>query len=516
MKPGLDVGRPELRTGGAMLYYAQMAIAQTTVDVGGMNRPQGRLDATTALYPFEGPLNERSAAHLLRRAGFGGTPDEIARYASMPVNDAVASLVHYPQAGAQPPNDLYSPTTTLQQYGQGGLKSLGTMNRKTLNNEIVREERGSALSLQVWWLDRMLTSPAPLQEKMALFFHGHYTSTVVRKGISPVMIYNQNQLFRQSALGNLRELTRNVAKDPAMLRYLDNDKNSVSSNNENFARELMELFTLGVDHYSEDDVRNSARAWTGWRCNKFNEQATFVPAMHDDSSKTFLGQTGNFTGDDIVNIIFAQPQCAKFFAAALLNAFVYNDPEPQLVDGLAAVIRKNDYNLAPVMSTLFRSQVFYSQRAYRALVKSPVEFVVGVYKTLGIPKIDGTVLPVLKQTGQILFYPPNVAGWPGGSNWITSDTMIARQNFIKRISNSQTLEQSSWLKSIPMHASTVAHTLSTKILQGDVAPASMHQINTFLAGAGSSALAELTVENYDERVSGAAYLAMATPAFQLN
>jgi uncharacterized protein (DUF1800 family) len=168
------------------------------------------------------------------------------------------------------------------------------------------------------------------------------------------------------------------------------------------------------------------------------------------------------------------------------------------------------------MSMLLRSRVFYSQRAYHALVKSPVEFVVGVYRTLGVTKLDGTVLPVLKQTGQILFDPPNVAGWPGGSNWLTSATMIARQNFLKRFSNSQTLDQSSWLRAIPMHASTVAQTLSSGILQGDVAPASMHQINSYLAGAGSSALAALTVENYDERVSGAAYLAMATPAYQLN
>jgi uncharacterized protein (DUF1800 family) len=362
----------------------------------------------------------------------------------------------------------------------------------------------------------MLASPAPLQEKMTLYYHGHFTSTVIRKGISPAMMFDQQQLFRQYALGNLRDLTKAVAKDPAMLRYLDNARNSVSENNENFARELMELFTLGVDHYTEEDVRNSARAWTGWKVNKITEQASFDPAEHDNGSKTFLGQTGNFDGDDIVNIIFSQQQCARFFATSLLNNFVYNDPEPELVDSLAAVIRKNDYNLEPVMSTLLRSRVFFSPRAYRALVKSPVEFVVGTYRTLGIDKLDGTVLPILRETGQMLFYPPNVAGWPGGANWITSATMIARQNFLKRIANSQTLEQSTWLKSIPMHPATVAQTLSSGILQGDVAPASMHQIDSYLAGAGSAALAALTIENYDERVSGATFLAMATPAYQLN
>jgi hypothetical protein len=493
-----------------------MAIAQTTADFGGMNRPQGRLDATTALLPFEGPLNERSAAHLLRRAAFGGTPEEVARYAAMSPAAAVDSLVRYPQLRVDPPSDLYSPTSQLQQYGPGGLRSLGTMQRKDLAKDIRRQEHGSTLSMQVWWLNRMLESPAPLQEKMALYYHGHFTSTVIRKGISPAMMFNQQQLFRQYALGNLRDLTKAVAKDPAMLRYLDNARNSASENNENFARELMELFTLGVDHYTEDDVRNSARAWTGWKVNKITEQASFDPAAHDNGSKTFLGQTGNFGGDDIVNIIFSQQQCARFFATSLLNNFVYNDPEPELVNSLAAVIRKNDYNLEPVMSTLLRSRVFFSQRAYRALVKSPVEFVVGAYRTLGINKLDGTVLPILRETGQMLFYPPNVAGWPGGANWITSATMIARQNFLKRIANSQTLEQSTWLKSIPMHPTTVAKTLSSGILQGDVAPASMHQMDSYLAGAGSSALAALTIENYDERVSGATFLAMATPAYQLN
>jgi hypothetical protein len=493
-----------------------MAIAQTTADFGGMNRPQGRLDATTALLPFEGPLTERSAAHLLRRAAFGGTPEEVARYAAMSPGAAVDSLIRFPQARIDPPTDLYSPASQLEQLGPRGLRSLGVMERKDLNKDIRRQEHGSTLSFQVWWLNRMLSSPAPLQEKMALYYHGHYTSTVIRKGISPAMMFDQQQLFRQYALGNLRDLTKAVAQDPAMLKYLDNARNSVSENNENFARELMELFTLGVDHYSEDDVRNSARAWTGWKVNKITEQASFDPSEHDNGSKTFLGQTGSFNGDDIVNIIFAQPQCAKFFATSLLNNFVYNDPEPELVDSLAAVIRKNDYNLTPVMSTLLRSRVFFSPRAYRALVKSPVEFVVGAYRTLGVDKVDGTVLPVLRQTGQELFYPPNVAGWPGGANWITSATMIARQNFLKRIANSQTLEQSTWLRSIPMHATTVAQTLSSGILQGDVAPASMHQIDSYLAGAGSSALAALTIENYDERVSGATFLAMATPAYQLN
>lgn len=492
------------------------AATQTAVDFGGIRRPSGRLDATSALESYPGPLNERLAAHLLRRAGFGGSPDDVRRFAGMSVNAAVESLVRFPSTGGMPqPDDLYSPVGLLQQYGPRGLRAMGDDQRRELNKQIAVSEFRSSRALQLWWVNRMLATPAPLQEKMTLYFHGHFTTTVLQKRVSPVMAFNQNQLFRSYALGNLRELTRNVSKDPAMLVYLDGASNLKAHPNENYARELMELFTLGVDNYSEEDVRNSARAWTGWRYSRFTEEATFDPAFHDDGVKTFLGQTGNFSGDDIVNIIFSQPQCARFFANSLLSAFVYNAPEPQLVDEVAKLLRRHDYELAPVISALLRSNVFYSDRAYRALVKSPVEFVVGTYKTLGVAQADMSVLPVLRQMGQELFYPPNVAGWPGGENWLTSDTMIARQNFVKRAVNSQTISQSTWLRGMPLQTKSVAATLVASILQGDAAPASVFQLNGYLSGSGTSALAALSTENYDERVSGAAYLTMAMPAYQL-
>ncbi len=494
-----------------------MATAQTTVDVGGLHRPQGHLDAGSALDAFPGPLTERTAAHLLRRAGFDGTPDVVRRYATMPVRGAVDSLVHFPSTSGLPgPDNAYSPVSLLSQYGPMGLRAMSPDQRKDINRQIRENEFQSLRGVQLWWLNRMLSTPAPLQEKMTLYFHGHFTSAAILKGVSPAMIYNQNQLFRSSALGNLRELTRNVSKDPAMLVYLDNDANLKSHPNENYARELMELFTLGVNQYSEEDIRNSARAWTGWRYSRFTEQATFDERFHDDGVKTFLGRTGNLTGDDVVDIIFEQPQCAHFFATSLLSAFVYDDPEPDLVDGVARLLRQHNFELMPVMATLLRSNVFYSDRAYRALVKSPVEFVVGTYKTLGLPRMDAAALPVLRQMGQELFYPPNVAGWPGGENWLTSDTMIARQNFLKRTINSQAIAQSSWLRGMPMQPRTVASTLVGSILQGDAAPASVFKLDGYLGGAGTSALAALSPENYDERVSGATYLAMAMPAYQLS
>jgi uncharacterized protein (DUF1800 family) len=432
---------------------------------------------------------------------------------------AVDSMVDFPSTASLPPTpQLYDARDAIRADFGGALKAFAgdATARRQLAKEIRKNERQSLIGLQRWWLERMLNTPAPLQEKMALYFHGHFTTASVQKGVTPKMTLNQNQLFRENALGNLRDLTWKVSIDPAMLVYLDNAKNDAEHPNENYARELMELFTLGVDHYTENDVRESARAWSGWIVNRRLGKSQYVARRHDNGMKTFLGQTGNFTGRDIVDIIYRQPACATFWANSLLNVFVYNNPEPQLVDAVAKLIRKNDYNLKPVMSTLLRSNVFYSERAYRALVKSPVEFVVGTYKTLGLNEIDETAQRALVQMGQILFYPPNVAGWPGGANWLTSQTVIARENFVAGLMNSPAMQQSSWMDSVPVKASAAASQLVQTILYGDASPSALAQLADYLNGAGTSALGMFSAENYQERVRGAAYLTMAMPAYQLN
>jgi uncharacterized protein (DUF1800 family) len=482
--------------------------AQAQIDVGGILRPQGRLDFSRALQPRHGTLGPRAAAHLLRRAGFGGTPDEIRRCAAMPAAEAAAGLL------AVPPANSISPPQGIEDAARPVSMGDDPQQRAMQRKELRREGRQAIVALQLWWLNRMLTTPAPLQEKMTLYFHGHFTSLATPR--FPWVTYDQNALFRSYALGNLRELTRDVSKSAAMLIYLNGAQNVAAHPNENYARELMELFTLGVDAYTEKDVRESARAWTGWRVAKGTRAVSFDASLHDAGRKTFLGRNGNFAGDDIVDIIFEQPQCARYFAASLLNWFVYNDPEPQLIDSVAAILRKHRFELAPVVSTLLSSNVFYSERAYRALVKSPVEFVVGTYKALGLGEVDESALAALQQMGQRLFFPPTVAGWPGGQNWLTSGTMIARQNFLTRLLGSQTLSTSSWLRGLPVASASASRVLAETILQGDVAPASLVELESYLGGAGTAALASLSVENYDQRVSGAVYLAMATPAYQLN
>jgi uncharacterized protein (DUF1800 family) len=278
----------------------------------------------------------------------------------------------------------------------------------------------------------------------------------------------------------------------------------------------MELFTLGIGNYTENDVREAARAWTGIRIRRDTGEPYLSTRLHDDGRKTFLNQTGNFDGGDIVDIIFQQPAAARFFAAKLLNFFVYNDPEPELVDATAALLRKNAFNLRPVMSTLLRSNVFYSPRAYRALVKSPVEFVVGTYRLFGVGQTSLVALGALRRMGQILFYPPNVKGWPGGSTWLNSSTVLARENFANSVMTSKNVDASSWLlASGPGDPVVAARNLVDNVLQGDASPAATARLQGFLRGDGAAALPELSVENFDQRMRGGAYLAMAMPAYQL-
>ncbi|MGA2395426.1 MAG: DUF1800 domain-containing protein [Candidatus Lustribacter sp.] len=484
-------------------------------------RPAGQLDLATALETYAGPWNVRLAAHLYRRAGFGGSPDDVTRAAAAGMHAAVDGFTHFADASALPaqpqlvddrPNraQLQMLVAAAQQPGAASTAPDDAVAaRKALGRSRVKD----LVAMETWFLDRMIDSPAPLQEKMTLFWHGHFTSAY-QKGIPAQALVNQNNLFRTHALGNIRDLTLAVSQDPAMLRYLDNAQNNKSHPNENYARELMELFTLGIGNYTETDVRESARAFTGWGLDRDYAFRDF-PARHDNGSKTFLGRTGNFTGHDIVEIIFTQPAAAQWFAKKLLEYFVYSEPEPALVDAVAALIRKNDYNLQPVMSTVLRSNVFFSDRAYRALVKSPVEFVVGSYQLFGIKQSDLVALGALRRMGQILFVPPNVKGWDGGAAWLNSQTLLTRENFASGLMAK--MGDAGWLQRqmTSTDPAAVARALTATILQGDVSASSTARLTAYVDGSGISALAALSGENADQRVRGAAYLTMAMPAYQL-
>jgi uncharacterized protein (DUF1800 family) len=484
-------------------------------------RPPGALELSTALEPYAGPWGVRQAAHLYRRAGFGGSPDDVARATSAGMHASVDGFIRFADASAlpaQPQLDDDRPNpgqrkALIAAAAQAGATPQSDAAIMEARKEIGRAHRDNTIAMETWFLDRMINTPAPLQEKMTLFWHGHFTSAY-QKGIPAQALVDQNNLFRANALGNIRELTLKVSQDPAMVRYLDNAQNVKAHPNENYARELMELFTLGIGNYSETDVRESARAFTGWGLDRDYSFRDF-PARHDDGSKTFLGKTGNFTGRDIVEIIFTQPAAATLFAKDLLNFFVYSDPEPALIDAVAGLIRKNDYNLQPVMSIVMRSNLFYSERAYRALVKSPVQFVVGSYQLFGIKQSDNVALGALRRMGQILFLPPNVKGWDGGAAWLNSQTVLTRENFASSLMAK--MGNAAWIQRAmtSMDPAGVSRALVATILQGDVSPASTANLTGYLNGSNVSALAALSGENADERIRGAAYLTMAMPAYQL-
>jgi uncharacterized protein (DUF1800 family) len=280
------------------------------------------------------------------------------------------------------------------------------------------------------WLDAMRTTTSPLVEKMTLFWHGHFCSALDAVE-SHEMMWEQNQLFRTMGLGSFRDLTQAVSLGPAMLRYLDNDKNVVGSPNENCARELMELFTLGVNEYTQDDIAASARAWTGHGLDK-NGKYAFTAKRHDAKPKTFFGVTKNWDGPEIIDeILLGQKQeiAARFLATKLWSFFAYPDPEPQVVDFMVAGYLSSGLQVREMLRAMFVRPEFYSERAVRQLVRSPIEWVVVAMRGTGMSPAEAHPEWWLEAMGQQPFYPPNVAGWKQNAYWISSSAEWAKFAF---------------------------------------------------------------------------------------
>jgi len=296
-----------------------------------------------------------------------------------------------------------------------------------------REMFQKAFELRSWWLTEMLVTPSPLTEKMTLFWHNHFVSSQ-QKVRSPQLMYRQNALLRRHALGNFGRLLQAVARDPAMVIYLDSASNRKGQPNENFAREVMELFTLGEGHYTERDVKEAARAFTGWGIDPDRGEFVFRRLAHDDGVKTVLGRTGNLDGDAVLGVLLAQPQTAELIVAKLWREFVAPDPDPGEVRRIAQVFRDSGYEIRPALRALLTSDAFYDPGNRAALIKSPVELVVGTLRQFNFA--TGEPLPFVLGVallGQNLFSPPNVKGWPGGEMWINSTTLLARKAFLDRL-----------------------------------------------------------------------------------
>ena len=299
--------------------------------------------------------NERTARHLLNRVGFGVPRARVASLLNLGPAQAVNEFVDYESNSLDVTAPEYIPDEQNYRGRRAEMAGLSEEEQRRANREYTVRERAQVLQLRGWWIGRMATTPRPLQEKLALFWHGHF-ATSAQKVRPSLASYHLNAVFREHALGNVKTLTTAVGKSPAMLRYLDNFQNVKGRPNENWARELMELFTMGPGNYSEQDIKESARAFTGW--SHKGSEFVFNRRRHDDGKKTFLGRTSDFDGDDILGIIFEQRATAEFLCAKLFAYFTYADPEAEIVSALADTLRAHDYELKPMLRQLFRSKVF--------------------------------------------------------------------------------------------------------------------------------------------------------------
>src|SRR5215472_2661099 len=397
--------------------------------------------------------NYNFAAHLLERAGFGGRPDEIHALAKLTPAQAIAGMVRFEDAdptqlapfdesgirdpGLEPfPPSRPAVTDQAKETGHAlgiDVKRAGNRRLQPIVNEFFYWLRASVLEthrVAYWWANRMLTSPRPLEEKMALFWHGHFASNE-GKVRDYRKLLQQVELFQRQGTGNFATLLLAVAQDPAMLVFLDAGVNVKGASNENFAREIMELFTMGVGHYTEKDIREAARAFTGW--NYADVKFVVNKDQHDDGEKTFLGQTGRFDGIDIVNIIMQQPATADFIAGKIYRFLVREEISPDVQKQLGSVLRQNNYEIAPLLEKIFLSRDFYSAASVGTHIKGPVELPVSTYRKLGVKSVPG--VPDFNQVtgalGQQLFSPPTVAGWAGGQSWVTPGLLLERANFVR-------------------------------------------------------------------------------------
>ncbi|MFN0316827.1 MAG: DUF1800 family protein [Burkholderiales bacterium] len=398
--------------------------------------------------------SEDRAAHLLERAGFGGTPEEIVRLAAMTPKQAVAMLVRPKNI----PNDLPAfdhsgvhdegiepfpvsrPATTDQAKAKGealGVKVKPAGNRplQPVVNKFFYWLRASRLEtnrVAYWWANRMVATQRPLEEKMALFWHGHFATSEEKVRDYRKMLI-QVQMFQNKGLGNFRDLVIGVAQDPAMLAYLDAGVNVKGAPNENFAREIMELFTMGVGNYSEKDIREAARAFTGW--NYADTKFVVNRDQHDDAEKMLLGNRGRFDGVQAIGIILQQSVTAEFLAGKIYRFFASDEITPDMRKKLGAVLRDNRYEIAPLLETIFLSKDFYSASAMGSRIKSPVELAVSTYRKLGLKEVPGVpdFNEVTTALGQNLLRPPTVAGWAYGRSWITPGLLMERANYIRDI-----------------------------------------------------------------------------------
>ncbi len=426
------------------------------------------------------PWTAADARHLLWRAQFGASGAEIDRALKAGAAASVERLLH------PTPSREFEETSTL-------------LRRCAMDT-------GSALDLKAWWLHRMHHSSHPLVEKLTLFWHNHFATSITKVRSAAVMAA-QNDLCRREALGSFPALLHGMSKDAAMVAWLDGNANRRRHANENFARELLELFALGEGHYTEKDIKEAARAFTGWHVR--DDKFWFNRGQHDEGIKTLFGKSGNLDGGDVVNLCLAQPACPRFLAKKLLTAFVLPRPSEAAVAALAERVRELDFTMSRVMSELFSSELFFSREARGSLIKSPVDLVLGALRALdGEPTLPA-VQRLLALLGQDVFAPPTVKGWEGGRLWVTSASLLQRANFAAALVGSNQCGTIRFLKSprLRLDASSAQLTkdLAELLLPQPLDPEQENQLAQHHAA---------TKGTPEDRLRSLLHVMMALPEFQ--
>lgn len=444
-----------------------------------------------------------AAPHLLNRAAFGGSPDEIHALYAKGHSKAVKSLL---QAGEEEdlfPAPEFEPMSS--QHKMRG-KSMSPEERSELKKEVNRQAKDHTEEARMWWIHRMASTPFPAREKCVLFWHGHW-ATSVQKVRDPFLLLQQNQTLRTNAFGPFDRFTKGMSKDPAMIRYLDLNNSSAGKPNENFAREIMELFTLGEGQYSEQDVQEVARAFTGYRINPKTGAFLFSSKNHDSGTKNIFGKAGAFNGDQTIDLIVAKPQCAEFISAKIWNFYAGENPSHAWNQVLASEYRASNLKMGDFLERIFLSREFYSSKYRRRQIKGPVQWLVQTCKVLERPMPDPKMInSTLQQLGQVLFAPPNVKGWDGGRAWISSSTLLLRYNLagtlVRGGSSAPDIEKILPRGTPPDKACEL---LSARFFQAPMNPALRTKTMDFLKANGESPAVRRDL----------VHLLLSTPEFQL-
>lgn len=392
-------------------------------------------------------LTLANARHLAVRTGLGADWSAIVRFRGKPKRSVIHSLLHT-NVQNPPPSPRMTKWSQLDKLNKSGYQG------QKQARAIARRE---GISLKLWSLDHMQKTSTPLFERMTLFWHNHFTSSI-DKVLQPSLLHIQNKTLRQHALGNFGDLLRVMMKDPAMLIYLDGMMNKKGKINENFAREFLELFTLGQGHFHEADMRAASHAFTGWEVDRFKESAIYSDINHSQIQQRFLGKSGTFSSDDIINIVLQQPRTAEYITEKFWKEFIsLTPPKHAVIQQWATQFRNSNYDIKTLLSSILNSSEFWSMNNRGQRIKSPVELIIGTSRMLSYsPLSDKELINTFSTLGQSLFDPPNVAGWKGGKSWINTESLLVRNSFLQR------LMHSSSKKAIRRAIPSVSHPILTQ------------------------------------------------------